>query len=162
MPLGRNTRNFLRACRSSFLRRAEGGAASEASKPPEARGGGCRVDLVKSASKGGGKCWIRIKRYKKAQLLLQRPPHDERLSRAQSAQRTHTTPTTQKSVRVEIRKPAFGHATAVVIILRAIYIYSYKYSIVWTEQLYSCTLLNLDYRFCSSYMQTATFAAPPV
>ena len=99
---------------------------------------------------------------KKAQLLLQRPPHDEKLSRAQSAQRTHTTPTTQKSVCVEIRKPAFGHATAVVLSSCAIYIYSYKYSIAWTEQLYSCTLLNLDFRFCSSYMQTATFAAPPV
>ena len=70
LPLGRNTRNFLRACRSSFLRRAEGGAASEASKPPEARGGGCRVDLVKSASKGGGKCWIRIKRYKKSTIIV--------------------------------------------------------------------------------------------
>ena len=63
---------------------------------------------------------------------------------------------------VEVKKPAFGHATAVVLSSCAIYIYSYNYSIAWTEQLYSCTLLNLDFRFCSSYMQTATFAAPPV
>ena len=127
LPLGRNTRKFLRACRSSFLRRAEGGAASEASKPPEARGGGCRVDLVKSASKGGGKCWIRIKRYKKSTIIVAKATTRRKIEPSTKCvcllQRTHTTPTTQKSVCVEVKKPAFSHATAVVIILRYVYIF---------------------------------------
>ena len=122
MPLGRNTRNFLRACRSSFLRRAEGGAASEASKPPEARGGGCRVDLVKSASKGGGKCWIRIKRYKKSTIIVAKATTRRKIEPStKCATYTHNTDNAKERV-CRNKKNRLSHATAVVV-LRALCIY---------------------------------------
>ena len=139
----------------SLYVRAEGGAASEASKPPEARGGGCRVDLVKSASKGGGKCWIRIKRYKKSTIIVAKATTRRKIEPSTKCvcllQRTHTTPTTQKSVCVEIKnslQPCYSCSN----LARAIYIHISIRVDRATVQLYSCTLLNLDFGFCSSHI----------
>ena len=124
LPLGRNTRKFLRACRSSFLRRAEGGAASEASKPPEARGGGCRVDLVKSASKGGGKCWIRIKRYKKSTIIVAKATTRRKIEPStKCATYTHNTDNAKERVCRNKKTRLRPCDSCSIIILRYIYIF---------------------------------------
>ena len=152
MPLGRNTRNFLRACRSSFLRRAEGGAASEASKPPEARGGGCRVDLVKSASKGGGKCWIRIKRYKKSTIIVAKATTRRKIEPStKCATYTHNTDNAKERV-CRNKKKRLQPCDSCSSLALCIYIHISIRVDRATVQLYSCTLLNLDFGFCSSHI----------